>query len=198
MGERLQKDDEEEVIKALKSEIHYVTIAGTPMPGLFLAGYGERLIVPTMLFPKELKVLENLGFEVVPFETRLTCLGNNLVCNENGCIANPEFTDSEIERLKKVLQVPVTRIEIAGIQTPGACILLNGKRAVIHRDASEEEIEVVRSVLDLESVEPASVNLGSPYLHAGILNNDHGMVISSQSGGPEIVYIEQSLNYEVE
>jgi len=195
LGERIPQDAEEEIAEALQATIHHVMIAGTPMPGVFLAGNANALLVPAITFDRELQALRKLGLRVMPFETRLTCLGNNLVANEHGCLVNPEFSDAEIKRLYELLKVPVKRMKIADIDTPGACVVLNGRKGIIHRDAADFEIEIVKQTLHLESLEPASVNLGSPYLKAGVLNNDEALIVGDQSGGPEIVHLEQSLGY---
>jgi translation initiation factor 6 len=139
MGERLNKDDEQNVAKALGAEFHHVTVAGTPMPGVFLAGNSQALLVPGIAFQRELRSLQHLGLPVQVFETHLTCLGNNILVNDTGCLVNPDFTDAEIRRLHTLLGVPVKRIRIAGLQTPGACVVLNGRFGVIHRDATESE-----------------------------------------------------------
>jgi len=195
LGERLNKNAEDEVAEALGAEVHHLTIAGTPMTGIFLAGNENVLLVPSITFPRELEQLKALGLPIHVFDTQLTCLANNLVANEHGCIASTEFTHHDIAQLHKLLGVPVHQLKIAGLETPGGCIVLNGKNGIIHRDASEAEIHAVKAALHLESLEPASVNLGSPYLRAGVLNNEHGFIVSSQSGGPEIVHIDQSLGY---
>ena len=195
IGERLSKDDEKNVADALGAELHYIMIAGTPMPGIFLAGNSKALLVPAIAFEREIEALNKLGLPVHVLDTTLTCLGNNILVNDHGCLVNPDFTETEIKKLHALLGVPVKRIKIAGLDTPGACVVLNGRHGIIHRDAAEFEIEMVKQTLGLESLEPASVNLGSPYVKAGVAANSHGFVISSQSGGPEIVHIEQSLGY---
>lgn len=195
LGERLNKNDETRVSKALDCELVHIMIAGTPMPGIFMVGNSKALLVPGIAFEKEVEELKKLGLPVQRFKTRLTCLGNNIVVNEHGCLVNPEFTDKEIEQLKKHFGVPVKRMKIAGIETPGACVVLNGKHGIIHREAADFEIEMVKETLGLENLEPASVNLGSPYLHAGMVANKNGFIIGDASGGPEIVHIEESLGY---
>ena len=195
LGERLTKNAEKEVREALQAELHHLTIAGTPMPGVFLAGNSNALLVPGIAFDNEVKALKKLKLPVTVFDTHLTCLGNNLIANGHGCLVNPEFSDAEIVWIEKTLKVPVKRVQIAGLDTPGACLVLNGKYGVIHRDAEPHEIAMVKDTLKLESLEPASVSLGSPYLKSGVLNNNEGFVVSETSGGPEIVHLEQSLGY---
>jgi len=187
--------NEKVIAAALDSELVKVSIAGTPLPGVFLTGNTQALLVPNNAFDHEVRQLRELGLTVYVFHTRLTCLGNNIVANDHGCLVNPAFSDEEIGQLHELLDVPVKRMTIAGLETPGNCIVLNGKHGIIHREAASHEIEMARETLGLQSLEPASVNLGSPYLRAGILNNNHGFVIGDKSGGPEIVHIEESLGY---
>ncbi|MBR9692908.1 translation initiation factor IF-6 [Candidatus Woesearchaeota archaeon] len=195
LGERLTENTDKEVQEALQVKILHLTIAGTPMPGVFLVGNKNALLVPGIAFDNEVKALKKLKLPVKVFDTHLTCLGNNIIANDHGCLVNTEFSDKEITQLSKLLKVPVKRVQIAGLDTPGSCVVLNGKYGVIHRDAEPHEIAMVKDTLKLESVEPASVSLGSPYIKAGVLNNKHGFVVSETSGGPEIVHLEQSLGY---
>ncbi len=195
LGERVTEERSQQLSEVLDADLQQITIAGTPLIGVFLAGNQKSLLVPNTTFDHELSRLRALGLPASVFHTKLTCLGNNIIANEHGCLVNPAFTNAEIEQLRDFLGVPVKRITIAGLDTPGAVIVLNGKRGIIHRDAAQHEIEMVKETLLLESLEPSSVNLGSPYLRAGILNNEHGFIVGALSGGPEIVHIEEALGY---
>ena len=68
------------------------------------------------------------------------------------------------------------------------------QRGIIHRDATKTEIKQIEQLLKV-TLSPATVNLGTPYLHAGILRSHRGFVIGDQSGGPEIVHIDEALGY---
>lgn len=195
IGERLGKQLRDDVGTTLRCTLHESTIAGTPMPGVFLAGNTRAVLAPSILFPHELAALKKAGLPVVTIETTHTCLGNNIVANEHGALVNPEFSDTEVAAIGDALGVPAKRIEIAGTTTPGACIVLHGEKGVIHRDAAQHELEMARATLKLTSLERASINLGSAYLRAGILNSDGGLIVGDQSGGPEIVHLEETLGY---
>ncbi|RME31577.1 hypothetical protein D6789_02290 [Candidatus Woesearchaeota archaeon] len=195
IGERLSPALTQAVTEALQCTLIESTVAGTPMPGVFLCGNARAVLVPNIAFEQEVAVLRAAGFPVKRFTTMHTCLGNNIIANEHGALVSPFFSDEELAEIASLLKVPVKRIEIAGTQTPGACIVLHGDAGVIHRDAAQHEIDMVKSTLKLSSLERASVNLGSPYLHAGILNSEGGLVVGDLSGGPEIVHLENALNY---
>lgn len=194
LGIHPSEKEQKMLAEVLGVPIVTTTVAGTPMPGVFLAGNSHALIAPHIIFDKEQAVLEKHQ-PVTLIQTNLTCLGNNIIANDHGCLVNPEFTDEEIATIQTALKVPVKRMKVAGLDTPGACIVLNGTKGIIHRDAEPFEIDMAKQVLKLESLEPASVNLGSPYIRSGLLNNQHGFVVGDHSGGPEVVHIEESLGY---
>lgn len=195
LGEFLPEKLMEQVVEVLGNvPIHHVRIAGTGMPGLFLAGNKRTLLVPGLAFESELAKLEKLGITYTILQTNHTCLGNNIVCNDHGAIISTEFSEAERKRIEEALGVPAVRMNIAGLHTPGAFIVLNGRRGIIHRDATPEEVRTVEETLHV-TLEPATANLGTPYLKAAILSNPHGFVIGDASGGPEIVHIDQALGY---
>lgn len=195
LGESLPDKLLEQVVEALGGvEVHPLRIAGTGMPGLFLAGNRNAILVPSIAFEAELAKLKKLGLPCTVLRTNHTCLGNNIACNDHGAIISTEFSEQEREAIEAALQVPTIRMDIAGLHTPGSFIVLNGKRGIIHRDATPQEVRAVEETLKVK-LQPATANLGTPYLHAAILNNGHGLVVGDASGGPEIVHIDQALGY---
>jgi translation initiation factor 6 len=195
LGEHLQEKLLAEVLEALGNiELHIFRIAGTNMPGIFLAGNSKTILVPSIAFDYELEQLKKLNIAYTTFRTRHTCLGNNIVCNDHGAIISTDFDETERKFIEQHLGVPTVRMDIAKLSTPGAVVVLNGKYGIIHRDATNEEVAEVEKILKV-TLQPATVNLGTPYLRAGILNNAQGFIIGDQSGGPEIVHIDEALGY---
>ena len=195
LGEHLEEKLLHEIQKALGNvPIHIFRVAGTGMSGVFLAGNKHAILVPGIAFDTEIEQLEKLDISFTIFKTRHTCLGNNIVCNNHGAIISTDFDETERKTIEKHLQVPALRMNIAGLNTPGAVIVLNGEYGVIHRDASIQEMKEAERILKVK-LTPATSNLGTPYLRSSIINNGHGFIIGDQSGGPEIVHIEESLGY---
>jgi len=195
LGEHLTDIVYAEVVKTLGNvPVHMFRVAGTGMPGIFLAGNSKTLLIPSIAFDYELEQLKKLNIPYSALSTRHTCLGNNIVCNDHGAIISTDFSEEERQEIERLLGVPAVCMDIAKLPTPGALILLNGKYGIIHRDASQTEIVQAEKILGV-TLMPATVNLGTPYLRAGILLNSHGFIIGDQSGGPEIVHIEDRLGF---
>lgn len=195
MGEHIQEKLLSDVLEVLGNvELHSFRVAGTGMPGIFLAGNSTTVLIPSIAFDYEIQALEKLKIPHTVFKTRHTCLGNNILCNDHGAIISTDFDETERKFIERSLGVPAVRMDIAKLNTPGALVVLNGKHGIIHRDAAPDEIKEIEKLLKVK-LSPATVNLGTPYLRAGILNNNHGFVIGDQSGGPEIVHIDEALGY---
>jgi len=193
-GEHVPEKLLRDIQDALGVPVHHVKIAGTGMLGVFLAGNERTLLVPGITFDSERAHLDRLGIPYAVIDTRHTCLGNNLIANGHGAVLSTEFSDEEAKLIGDALGVPAVRTDIAGLTTPGAMIRIRGDKGVIHRDATPAEIRLVEETLRV-TLEPATVNLGTPYLNAGVLNNAHGMIVGDQSGGPEIVHLDEALGY---
>jgi translation initiation factor 6 len=183
-----------EIEKALNVPIHRITIAGTGLLGVFLAGNKNCLLIPKITFNDEIEEIKKLKINYRIIDTKLTALGNNILCNEKGCIINPDFGKTEEETIKEALKVPVKRGKIAGLSIVGALATINKKGCLLHRDAEDFEIEFIEDTLGLK-VTTGTVNFGSPYIKSGILANSNGFIIGSVSGGPEIQNADISLGF---
>lgn len=195
-GEKLRTKQREQYEQVLGVELVRCRIAGTDLPGAFLAGNSKTLLVPSITFEHELRVLQEHNIPFTLFETNVTCLGNTIACNDNGAIVSTEFSEEEVAQISKALGVPCVRLDVAGLTTPGAVIVVHDGHAIVHKDASPEDVALIEKTLQV-TVEPATVNLGSPHLRAGILHSEKGLVVGDLSGGPEIVHIDEALGYHI-
>jgi translation initiation factor 6 len=194
LGREVDAKTAKELEKVLKVPVHQISICGTSLLGVFFAGNNSRLLVPEIAFDYELKQLDKLGIDYEVIKARLTALGNNLLCNDNGCLANPEFSADQKKRIRQALNVALKPGTIAGLGTVGSLGALNSRGGIVHRDITRDETGYAEELLGTRLI-PSTVNMGSPYIRSGLLMNDNGFIIGSASGGPEIVEIEQELGF---
>ena len=64
---------------------------------------------------------------------------------------------------------------------------------VIHPEADEDDINTISNVLGV-NIEPATINGGVPYVHSGILVNNHNMVVGTHTTGPEIMMLTRAFS----
>jgi translation initiation factor 6 len=180
--------------EALKVSVHRITLCGTSLIGVFAAGNSNMLLLPEIAFDYELKRLDHLGIRHKVIHTHLTALGNNLLCNDKGCVASPEFNAETLKMIGHALGVEVKTGRIAGLETVGSLAALNSRGCAAHRDVTRTEKSHIQRILGVKCHE-STVNMGSPYIRSGLLCNDHGFIIGDWSSGPEIVNIEEELGY---
>lgn len=183
-----------EFSETLQVPVHTINAAGTSLLGVFFNGTDEILLVPPIMFKSELKDLEEYGIKFKVINTELTALGNNLLINENVCIASSEYDKKALKEIEKALGIPVKLGKIEELDTVGSLAVINKKGCVISPDAKEFEIKFLEKNLGVP-VTTGTVNFGSNYVHSGVLCNTKGFVIGEQSGGPEIQNIDIGLGF---
>jgi translation initiation factor 6 len=184
----------EKIKEVLNVPIIELTIAGTSLIGVFANGNKNCLLLPKIVFPQELEVLDKHKIKYKIIDTKLTCLGNNMICNDAGCLASDEYTERDIKQICDALKVDVTKAKIAELNTLGSLAVHTKKALLCHHDILEHEAEIIKKVLKVE-VYTGTVNMGVPFVGSGILCNSFGFIVGDQSGGPEIINIDESLGF---
>lgn len=196
LGEEVPESFDETLKKVFEVPIHRISIAGTSLIGVFVAGNNEKIIIPHIVFDEETDVLTKLGIDFEVIETRLTCLGNNLFVSNNAIYANPEYAPEQLKKIAKYFDMKTVKLEFEEIKTVGNLIVINESKmkGLIANDLQDEDIEKLSKQTGLE-LTPCSVNMGGQYLGAGIVCNKNGFIIGKSSGAAEITTAEEGLGF---
>lgn len=188
-------DEEVKLVeKVLQVPVHRISIAGTSLIGVFLAGNNSTLLVPSIAFDYELLELDKLGLKYHVIQTKVTALGNSLLCNDSACVYSKEFEESAVAQIKKALDVPCELATLWNLNNVGSLAVLNDKGCLITRDADASEIKFIEDVFKLPC-DIGTVNLGNPYIKSGLVTNKFGFLIGDLSGGPEIIHVDRVLGF---
>ncbi|MFH1398812.1 MAG: translation initiation factor IF-6 [Candidatus Woesearchaeota archaeon] len=180
--------------KILGVPTHSVNIAGTSLLGVFCAGNANCLLLPSIVFDDELKVLDKLGIKYAVVDTEMTALGNNVLCNDYGAIVSRDFEPEVIAKIKKALQVDVELGTIIDYDNVGALAAVHKTKGIVAGEAADGEIKQIERVLKIKC-ERGSVSMGLPYIRSGIIVNSKGFVISDQSTGIEIMDADKAFGF---
>ncbi|MBI1970319.1 translation initiation factor IF-6 [Candidatus Woesearchaeota archaeon] len=194
VGKDLPEAQAKKIEEALHVPVYQITLCGTSLIGVFCAGNNNRIVLPDLLFDDEREELDRHRIPYTIIKTKLTAMGNNILCNDHGAIVNPEYSADVKKLIRKALNVRVVPGTIADHPTVGSCGVENNNAAFLHKEITEEELQLVEDVLGVPC-ETGTVNLSSPYTGAGVLCNSFGMVIGDHSGGPEITYVDDALQF---
>lgn len=166
-----------------------LSIANTNLIGLFCAGNANGLILPSTVKEREQDKLE--GKNCLIIDSKLTALGNLILCNEHGAVISPRLEEYQ-QKVEKTLGVETRLGTLNGLNIVGSGGVATNRGAVLHRNSQEQEIEVVEATLEVE-VNIGTVNFGSPYIGTGILANSHGVLVGNETTGPELGRIYSTL-----
>jgi len=194
LGSEVPEEYEKDIAEVLDVPIIRLNIAGTSLLGVFLSGNKNCLLVPGIAFPNELAILDKHKIKYKIIETKLTCLGNNIICNDNGCVVSSEYGEKEIKAFKDALKVEVVKAKIAELNTLGSLAVHTKKGLLCHHEILEHEAELLNKVLKVE-IFTGTVNMGVPFIGSGILCNNKGFIIGDASGGPELTNADEALGF---
>jgi translation initiation factor 6 len=182
----------DEIIKVIKNELKTqiikLDVMNSSVNGIFLAGNEELLLVPKGISKNSLKELEKLKLKIVIINTKSNALGNNIIVHKKKAIVNPNLEDVAIKQLEK-LGLKVIKSKVANIETVGANLIIFNKKGLINNLVKEDEIENIENFLKID-LELGTVNSGSPIIKAGFVKNKHGILISKEMSGSEIMLLE--------
>jgi translation initiation factor 6 len=180
--------------KVLKVPVHQLNICGTSLVGVFLVGNSKCLLVPSIAFDSELRKLDSFKIKYKVIKTDHTALGNNVLCNDFGCLVSPDFSIEEMKHIEGALGVPVHSAKIAELDIVGSSGVLSKLGGLLHRDASDSDIKLVESLLKVKC-DTGTVNMANPFVRSGVIANSHGFVIGRLSGSPELMHLDEVLGF---
>jgi translation initiation factor 6 len=176
--------------KTLNAPLVRSSFAGTILLGVYAAANSNGMVLPDIVGEEEMKAFSTTVGNVVQVESRRNALGNLILVNDHGAlVAESLYREKEVVRaIRDTLGVEVAVGRIAGLPYVGSLASANNKVALVHPERSDEEAEFLASVLKVQ-VDSGTVNRGSPFVGAGMLCNDSGVVVGSLTAGPELMII---------
>ncbi|MBD3259422.1 translation initiation factor IF-6 [Candidatus Woesearchaeota archaeon] len=195
VGSNVKKKYLKKIEGALEVPVENLSIAGTDLVGVFMAGNNNCVLVPDYIFHEEFKDLQDfskqyeIDFKVI--KTDLNCLGNNILANDSGAFVNPEFSAVVKKQIRQALKVRVVPGEIGGHTNVGSLAAVNSKGGFVHEDITKKQLADLQKLLNIELI-PGTI-AGSPYIRSGVFANNKGYVISSKVRGDEILMFEDAI-----
>jgi len=176
--------------EVLKAPVVKTSLAGTILLGVYAAANSNGIVLPAIVTEEEVKTISAVSGNVVQVKSRRNAFGNLILANDHGAIvAEPLSREKEaMRRIRDALGVEVVVGRIVGLPYVGSLASVNNKAALVHPECSEEEGELISSVLKVQ-VDSSTVNRGSPFVGAGMLSNDRGVVVGNLTVGPELMII---------
>ena len=178
----------------LNVEFFETDIGQTQLVGILGAGNSKGIILPNYATESEVEYLKNkIGIKVSLIPGVFTCMGNNILCNDHGAIIHPEYSQDAEEIIRKTLDVEIIRGTIGSSKIIGSLAVVNNKGGIVSPDITEEQLEQFQKALKVP-INTGTINSGVYYVRSGIIANSNGVVTGSETTGPELIRIEESLS----
>lgn len=169
-----------------------VSIAESELVGLFSAANSNGIILPKIIKEEEIKKIKKIGVNVLILKEKFTAIGNLICVNDKGAIASELISKKSLKEMEDCLGVEIYQTKIANIKIVGSVCFATNKGALVHRDASEEDLRIIKEILKVD-IEKGSINLGSPFIKSGIIANSYSALVGSKTSGFELDIIVRTL-----
>jgi len=167
--------------------------AGSSVVGSLVSGNSNGFVVSAYATDEEIKVLSEHG-KVVRLPGKISAAGNVILANDNAALVHPGLGTRACNRIAEALNVEVRRGTVGGLKTVGMTSVATNKGILAHPRISEEELAMLEDLFQLP-VDVGTVNFGSPLVGSGLLANGRGYLAGSETTGPELGRIEDTLGF---
>ena len=172
----------------------FTSMANTRLLGAMMVINNKGALLPNSASQHEYDLIKKTtGLKVDVLDSKHNALGNLICANDKGAIVSPMIPKEQTKKIEDVLGVEVIQKKVAGYHQVGVVIVATMHGGVIHPEADEDDINTISNVLGV-NIEPATINGGVPYVHSGILVNNHNMVVGTHTTGPEIMMLTRAFS----
>lgn len=175
-----------------------VSISATDFCGIFLAMNSNGILIPKIVYDKEKARLKSVGkkfdLDVEVLSSKYTAIGNLVLCNDEGAVISRLLSKSDKTKIEDCLDVEVAASTIASISTVGSTSIATNRGCLLHRDAEESEISLVKDLLKVD-VGIGTANFGSPFVGSCVVANSNGCIAGLSTTGYEITRIMEALKF---
>jgi translation initiation factor 6 len=199
VGNSIQKEDLKKIEQILKVPVFQVGLYGSELIGLFCVANSKTVLLPDIVYPRELKILKEklkeLDVSVHIIKTEHTALGNCILLNDKKCVISTVYDKKIFAEIKKILKdIDLTQHDIAETSIPGSVGKITNKGGIFSPNLSDAEIKKIEKQFGFE-IGLGTVNMGNPFVSSGILANSFGFIIGGFSSGYEISRVDESLGF---
>jgi translation initiation factor 6 len=197
VGNFVSEKNKLEMEKFLGVRVECLTVSNTDLVGIFSCMNSNGILVPRILTSREADLLKKIkmefGVNVRLLSSKFNALGNLVLCNDRGAVINKNFSKKDSKLIGDCLDVETCISTVAGMDVVGSCGIATNKGCLLHRDADEDELKIVKEILKVD-VDIGTANFGSPFVGSCAIANSNGAAAGLSTTGPEINRMMEALD----
>ena len=189
---------EELLIKSrdvLQTSVLQLTVNNSHLLGLYGVGNSHHLLLPDLVTQDEIDQIKSGmpdDVEIHVLNSPITAFGNVIVTNDKQAIVSEEFTSKEQSLIAEMLDVEVTPFSLLNTTIIGSMLFLSRKGLLAHPLISDSTLDWLETYFKVP-VDVVTVNRGTPFPRPGIIANKNGVLVGSDTTGPELMRIFEVL-----
>jgi translation initiation factor 6 len=191
----VEDDLREDLGEELEVPVVPTTIAGSGTVGALATGNENGLLVSSRVRERERdRIAEATDLPVHELPGRINAAGNVVCCNDSGAYVHADLSREAVQAVRDALDVPVERGTLATVQTVGTAAVATNRGVLCHPKSTDAELDALEALLDVPA-DIGTINYGGPLVGSGLVANEHGYVVGTDTTGPELGRIEDALGY---
>lgn len=172
-----------------------IMINQSALIGCYCVMNKNGLIVTDLITDSEAQKLSSYAkdhdMNYLELKSKDNAVGNLIMTNDKGAVIS-SYLRNNVKQIQNVLDVEVLILDYASTYLAGSGGITNNNGCCVHPMVSDNEADMISDVLKVP-VDVSTVNMGDPFVHAGLVANDFGAIIGDQSSGPEMMRITNML-----
>lgn len=194
-----RRDLDDELLDSMADELSVpivaTTIGGSGTVGALAVGNESGLLVSSRLTDTERDRIEAaIDVPLTELPGKINAAGNVILANDYGAYVHPDLSRDAVTTIREALDVPVQRGDIGDVKTVGTAAVATNEGVLCHPKAREPELEALEAHLDVYA-DLGTINYGGPLIGSGLIANDTGYIVGTDTTGPELGRIEDTLGY---
>lgn len=175
--------------------IYSGAVGGSSVIGSLAEGNSSGIVVSSSAREDEIERMEEAtSVRVERVSSRVNAVGNLVLANDDAALVSPELDAEARERVAAVLDVEVRAGTVGGVEVVGSAAVATNEGVLAHPRSSDDELKALDDLFGV-SVNVGTVNYGTPLVGSGLLANTKGYVAGTETTGPELGRIEETLGF---
>ena len=164
--------------------------------GVLVAANSNGIVISSVINPENINIPKESDIRTAHVKSQFFAFGNLVLSNDKAAFVSPVIDKQTRKIIEETLDVEIISRKIAGSDLVGSLAVSTNHGVLISPLASDDEIEGIKQDLQVEIGNIGTINLGQPFVSAGILANSMGCIVGEDTTGLESIRITNTLLIE--
>lgn len=176
-------------------KVYSGTLANSGVVGSTAVANSNGVLVSDDVLDHEIDAIQDaVDVSVERFPGPPNAVGNFVLANDDVAAVSPGLDEGQRDAVGDALVVEVHPVTLGGLEVVGSAGVATANGVLCHPRSSDEELDFLEDVFDVH-VDVGTVNYGTPLVGSGLLANTKGYVAGTETTGPELGRIEETLGF---